>query len=48
MTDEINEEDNRTFADIEKYGLSVILIQATDYLPSFAKSSSIPKSYALA
>jgi len=38
MTDEINEEDNRTFADIEKYGLSVILIQATDYLPSFAYS----------
>lgn len=38
MTNKINEEDNRTVADIEKFGLSVILIQATDYLPSFAYS----------
>ncbi len=29
---------NRTNSDIEKYGLSVILIEATDYLPSFAYS----------
>jgi len=28
----------RTVSDIEKFGLSVILIQATDYLPSFAYS----------
>lgn len=26
-------DDNRTKSDIEKYGLSVILIEASDYLP---------------
>jgi hypothetical protein len=31
-------EENKTSADIENYGLSVILIEATDYLPSFAYS----------
>jgi hypothetical protein len=31
-------DDNRTSADIEKYGLSVIIIEATEYLPSFAYS----------
>lgn len=29
---------NRTKSDIEKYGLSVIIIEPTDYLPSFAYS----------
>lgn len=31
-------DNQRTLSDIEKFGLSVILIQATDYLPSFAYS----------
>lgn len=31
-------DDNRTTSDIEKFGLSVIIIEATDYLPSFAYS----------
>lgn len=31
-------DDNRTASDIEKFGLSVIIIEATDYLPSFAYS----------
>lgn len=31
-------DNQRTVSDIEKFGLSVILIQATDYLPSFAYS----------
>lgn len=31
-------DDNQTKSDIEKYGLSVILIEASDYLPSFAYS----------
>ena len=31
-------DDNKTTADIEKYGLSVIIIEATEYLPSFAYS----------
>jgi hypothetical protein len=31
-------DDNRTVSDIEKFGLSVIIIEATDYLPSFAYS----------
>ncbi len=31
-------DDNQTTSDIEKFGLSVIIIEATDYLPSFAYS----------
>ncbi len=31
-------DNNRTASDIEKFGLSVIIIEATDYLPSFAYS----------
>ena len=31
-------DDNRTTSNIEKFGLTVILIEATDYLPSFAYS----------
>lgn len=31
-------DDNQTKSDIEKYGLSVILIEASEYLPSFAYS----------
>jgi hypothetical protein len=31
-------DDNRTTWDIEKFGLSVIIIESTDYLPSFAYS----------
>lgn len=38
-----NDEKIRT--DIEKYGLSVILIEATDYLPSFAYSIGLWQKY---
>lgn len=31
-------DNNRTTSDIEKFGLTVIIIEATDYLPSFAYS----------
>ena len=31
-------DDDKTTSDIEKYGLSVIIIEATEYLPSFAYS----------
>ena len=31
-------DDDRIIADIEKYGLSVIILDATEYLPSFAYS----------
>jgi hypothetical protein len=31
-------DDNRIISDIEKYGLSVIILEATEYLPSFAYS----------
>ena len=37
--------DERTISDIEKYGLSVILIEATDYLPSFAYSIGLWQKY---
>lgn len=30
--------DSKTRSDIEEYGLSVIIVEATDYLPSFAYS----------
>jgi hypothetical protein len=33
-----NRDNQRTTSDIEKFGLSVILIEATDYLPAFAYS----------
>jgi hypothetical protein len=38
-------DDSRTKSDIEKYGLSVILIEATDYLPSFAYSIGLWAKY---
>jgi hypothetical protein len=38
-------DDERTVSDIEKYGLSVILIEATDYLPSFAYSIGLWQKY---
>ena len=38
-------DDNRTKSDIEKYGLSVILIEATEYLPSFAYSIGLWSKY---
>lgn len=37
--------DERTISDIEKYGLSVILIEVTDYLPSFAYSIGLWQKY---
>jgi hypothetical protein len=36
---------DRTISDIEKYGLSVIIIEATDYLPSFAYSVGLWKKF---
>lgn len=38
-------DDNRTTSDIEKFGLSVIIIEATDYLPSFAYSIGLWKKF---
>jgi hypothetical protein len=38
-------DDNRTKSDIEKYGLSVILIEASDYLPSFTYSIGLWAKY---
>lgn len=37
--------DQKTISDIEKYGLSVIIIEGTDYLPSFACSIGLWKKY---
>jgi hypothetical protein len=38
-------DESRTETDIEKYGLSVILIEASDYLPSFAYSIGLWAKY---
>jgi hypothetical protein len=38
-------DDQKTNSDIEKYGLSVIMIKATDYLPSFAYSIGLWKKF---
>jgi len=38
-------DDSKTTSDIEKYGLSVIIIEATDYLPSFAYSIGLWKKF---
>ena len=38
-------DDQKTISDIEKYGLSVIVIEATDYLPSFAYSVGLWGKY---
>lgn len=38
-------DESRTVSDIEKYGLSVILIEASDYLPSFAYSIGLWAKY---
>jgi hypothetical protein len=38
-------DDQKIVSDIEKYGLSVILIEATDYLPSFAYSVGLWRKY---
>jgi Domain of unknown function (DUF4262) len=37
--------DEQTKSDIEKFGLSVIIIEATDYLPSFAYSIGLWQKY---
>lgn len=38
-------DDEKTKADIEQYGLHVIIIEATDYLPSFAYSIGLWQTY---
>ncbi|UXE68871.1 MAG: DUF4262 domain-containing protein [Chryseotalea sp. WA131a] len=38
-------DDPKIISDIEKYGLSVIVIEATDYLPSFAYSVGLWRKY---
>ena len=38
-------DDQKTIADIDKYGLTVIMIEATDYLPSFAYSIGLWKKF---
>nr|MBP6387351.1 DUF4262 domain-containing protein [Pseudarcicella sp.] len=35
----------KLLSDIEKYGLTVILVRATDYLPSFAYTIGLWKNY---
>lgn len=37
--------DRKTISDIEEFGLSVIMIEATDYLPSFAYSIGLWQKY---
>lgn len=37
--------DQRTLSDIEKHGLSVIIVERTDYLPSFAYSIGLWQKY---
>jgi hypothetical protein len=38
-------DDKKIVSDIEKFGLSVIIIEATDYLPSFAYSIGLKKKF---
>lgn len=38
-------DDQKTNSDIEKYGLTVIMIEATEYLPSFAYSIGLWKKF---
>jgi hypothetical protein len=38
-------DENRTTSDIQKFGLTVIIIEATDYLPSFAYSIGLWQRY---
>lgn len=38
-------DEERTRSDIEKYGLTVIMLEATDYLPSFAYSIGLWEKY---
>jgi len=38
-------DDQKTKSDIEKYGLTVIMVEATDYLPSFAYSTGLWEKY---
>lgn len=45
MTTTDNEDDQKTNSDIEKYGLTVIVIEATEYLPSFAYSIGLWKKF---
>ena len=47
MTDQTHNcrNDERTESNIEKYGLTVIILEATDYLPAFAYSIGLWKTY---
>ena len=47
MTDQTHNcrDDERTDSNIEKYGLTVIILEATDYLPAFAYSIGLWKTY---
>lgn len=46
MTTEHNcRDDHKTNSDIEKYGLTVIMVKATDYLPSLAYSIGLWKKF---
>jgi hypothetical protein len=44
-TDHNCRDNSTTLSDIEKYGLSVILIEATEYLPAFAYSIGLWKKF---
>jgi hypothetical protein len=47
MTHQTNncKHDDQTESNIEKFGLTVIIIEATDYLPTFAYSIGLWKTF---
>ena len=45
MTDHNCRHDDQTESDIEKYGLTVIILEATEYLPAFAYSIGLWKTF---
>ena len=47
MTDQIHNcrDDDKTKSNIEKYGLTVIILEATEYLPAFAYSIGLWKTF---
>ncbi|MES2648916.1 MAG: DUF4262 domain-containing protein [Bacteroidota bacterium] len=47
MTDQTHDcrDDDRTKSNIKKYGLTVIILEATDYLPAFAYSIGLWKTF---
>lgn len=44
-TDDCNNDDDKVIEDVEKFGWHVVIIEATDYLPSFAYTIGLWKNY---